>query len=175
MPGRNKFLFDSDVLITAKNLHYPPAVVPEFWDWIEAGHKAGYFYSIDKVKKELLNGGQSDPLYSWAQKSSLNTYFLDSKPAAAKWRELSAWATDPARPYLPAAQAKFLDAESADAWLVAYAAMAGDYTIMTNEVAAPESKHTIKIPDAALALGVMTIKLPGLFAVHAAAHFKFKP
>ena len=62
-----RYLFDSDVLINAKNFHYNPKFCPEFWDWIVAGHNAGLLFSIDKVRDELLNGKKDDPLYGWAK------------------------------------------------------------------------------------------------------------
>lgn len=59
-----RYLFDSDVLIASARLHYAPAYCQLFWDWLSAGHKAGLFFSIDKVKGELLDG-QQDPLNQW--------------------------------------------------------------------------------------------------------------
>lgn len=169
-----RYLFDSDVLISAKNFNYKPSFCPAFWDWIIAGHNANAFFSIDKVKKELLNGDRDDPLYAWSQDQSLSGFFLDSKPSISKWAELSQWANDPKRQYLPAAKAKFLNVASADAWLIAYAAMTGDFLIVTNEVSAPQSKRDIKLPDAALALGVKTVSLPSVLTQHAHGNFVFK-
>lgn len=170
-----RYLFDTNVLITAKNFHYSPGFCPEFWDWIVAGHKAGLLFSIDKVRDELLNGNKEDPLYAWARSETLGGFFLNSKLATAKWAQLSQWANDPKRGYFEAAKAKFLDEGSADAWLIAVAAHEGDFRIITNEVPAPEAKRDIKIPDAAAALGVITIALHEVLAMHALPGFKFKP
>jgi predicted trehalose synthase len=75
--------------------------------------------------------------------------------------------------YVKAAKDKFLQAESADAWLIAYAAQAGGYQIITNEVSEPNSKSVVKLPDAAAAMGVKTAKLHDVLARHAAGFFKF--
>lgn len=170
-----RYLFDSDVLINAKNFHYNPKFCPEFWDWIVAGHNAGLMFSIDKVRDELLNGKKDDPLYGWAKADALEKFFLNSKPATAKWSQLSQWANDPKRGYFEAAKVKFLDDDSADAWLIAVAAHEGDFRIITNEVHRPESKRDIKLPDAAAALGVKTIALHEVLALHARPGFKFEP
>jgi hypothetical protein len=175
MPNRTRYLFDSDVLITAKSFHYKPGFCPEFWDWIVAGHKAGLFYSIDKVRGELLNGDKKDVLYSWAMSPALKAFFLDSAPSIAKWTQLSQWANDPTRKYIEAAKQKFLNPDSADAWLVAVAAGAGKYEIVTNEVPAPESKRDIKLPDAAAALTIKCVSLHEILSAHAGPGFKFKP
>ena len=170
----NSYLFDSDVLITAKNIHYKPGFCPEFWDWIVAGHKSALFFSIDKVKDELLNGSKKDVLYGWAQSPDLSGFFLESAHSITKWTQLSQWANDPQRKYIEDAKQKFLNPDSADAWLVAVAANSGKYTIVTNEVPAPESKRDIKLPDAAASLNVKCASLHELLSAHANPGFKFK-
>jgi Domain of unknown function (DUF4411) len=35
------YLLDSDVLISAKNLHYAFDLVPGFWSWLEQAHRDG--------------------------------------------------------------------------------------------------------------------------------------
>ena len=174
MPKPNRYFFDSDVLIRAKNDTYRPEFCAAFWDWIIAGHAAGVFYSLDKVKKEIFDGEKTDPLLSWAQNPALSEFFLNSKPATPQWTKLSAWATDPSRSYFEAAKAKFLNIESADAWLIAYAMYDDNYIIITNEVPAPDSKRDIKLPDAASAMGIQTEKLPSVLTKHAYNNFIFK-
>jgi hypothetical protein len=56
----------------------------------------------------------------------------------------------------------FLDADEADAWLVAYALKFG-FPLVTNEVSAPDSKKSIKIPDACVPFGVRAIQPMDLF------------
>ena len=78
-----RYLFDSDVLIGAARLHYSPMFCEAFWAWIVAGHKAGYFYSIDKVKDELLDGDE-DPLQEWSKQAELADFFNASLPSIAQ-------------------------------------------------------------------------------------------
>jgi len=168
-----RFLFDSDTLITAKRIHYQPAFCPEFWEWIRVGFLSEVFFSIDKVKQELMAGDATDPLRLWVKQSALDGFFLDSKGSIAKWAELSSWANDPKKEFIEAAKTKFLNVDSADAWLISVAAQAGDFTIITNETSAPESKRDIKLPDAAAALNVKTVKLHEVLSTHAKPGFEF--
>jgi hypothetical protein len=173
MPSNARYLLDSDVLITAKNLHYNPQFCGAFWRWVQDAHQAGKVFSIDKVKSELLAGGRTDVLYSWVQEPQLADFFLKSADGVAQWKKLATWAQSPEKAFKASAQAKFLDANSADAWLIAYAAHTGDCTIVTNEKPAPESKKYIKLPDAAAAVGVPTTTLFEVLRAHSGADFSF--
>lgn len=173
MPSKIRYLFDSDVLITAARVHYAPAYCQAFWDWLTEGHKKGLFYSIDKVKKELLDGNK-DPLNDWAGSDNLNNFFYASLPALGQWKKISNFALDPAKGFTSAAKSKFLDADKADAWLIAYAAQEGNLVIVTNEASAPNSKADIKLPDAAAWLGVKTVKLYDILKIHAGHNFTLK-
>ena len=59
------YLLESDVFIRAKNLHSGFDFCPAFWDWIDQQAAAGEVLSIEKVKDELVGGG--DDLATWAQ------------------------------------------------------------------------------------------------------------
>jgi hypothetical protein len=174
MPSNERFLLDSDVLISAKNLHYNPKYCGAFWDWILLAHQVGKVLSIDKVRDELQVGKQEDLLHTWSQRSELADFFVPSKAATPKWRELAVWATGRKPTYLQAAQDKFLDVKSADAWLIGYAATQTNVIVVTNEKAEPASKKSIKLPDAAAALGVKTITLFELLQRHAHGTFLFQ-
>ncbi|SOE65315.1 protein of unknown function [Burkholderia sp. OK233] len=174
MPSNERFLLDSDVLISAKNLHYSPKYCGAFWDWILQAHQVGKVLSIDKVRDELQVGKQEDLLHAWSQRPELSDFFVSSKPATAQWGKLAVWATTRTPTYLQAAQDKFLDVKSADAWLIAYASTQTDVTVVTNEKAEPASKRSIKLPDAANALGVKTMTLFELLHLHAHGTFSFQ-
>ncbi|MBA8736924.1 DUF4411 family protein [Chromobacterium violaceum] len=170
MPDRMRYLFDSDVLISSARLHYSQNYCQIFWDWLVAGHEAGLFFSIDKVKNELVNGLE-DNLSKWVQSPKVNNFFQPSLPSLAQWRNLSIMANDPEKSYKESAKNKFLDVERADAWLIAYAAHSGNFLIVTNEVSRPESKSDIKLPDAASWLNVKTVKLYDLLHKYAVDNF----
>jgi hypothetical protein len=168
-----RYLFDSDVLIASARFHYNPNYCQAFWDWLAAGHKAGLFFSIDKVKGELLDGDK-DPLLKWANSAALDGFFQVSLPSLPYWRQLSAEANNPARDYKMGARTKFLNADKADAWLIAHAAHGQDFTIITNEVSAPLSKKEIKLPDASGWLKVPTSPIHQLLKKHATQNFTFQ-
>lgn len=168
MPNSTRYLFDSDVLIASARLHYAPAYCELFWDWLSAGHTAGIFFSIDKVKGELLDGHQ-DPLNKWVALPAHKNFFQSSLASLSKWKDLSVRANDPVAGFTPGAKNKFLDQSKADAWLISHAAHHGNFVIVTNEKSEPNSKKDIKLPVAALWLGVNTVKLFDLFQ-HFAGH-----
>jgi len=167
------YLFDSDVLVASKRIHYHPEFCQLFWDWIDAGHQVGSFYSIDKVKAELEGGSDEDILKQWCARPKLKDFFQSTKQHAANWGKLAEWAQKRQPSFLPGALSKFLDVKSADAWLIARAAGAAGWTIVTNEVSAPDSKRDVKLPDAANALGVSTMPLSQLLRKHAKTNFTY--
>jgi hypothetical protein len=59
------YLFDSNIFIKAKNLYYGFDFCPAFWEWLDAGNQRGSVFSIEKVRDELIGGG--DELADWAQ------------------------------------------------------------------------------------------------------------
>lgn len=175
MPGSVKYLFDSDVLIRAKNQTYLFDVNPEFWGWLEEGNAQGVFFSIDKVREEVCGGNPSadDPLRTWARHDEKDSFFLSSKGSLGQWGTLSAWANSSG--YKQGAIDKFLHHNSADAWLISFAMQHGGYTIVTHEIAEPNRRKSIKLPDAAAAMGVPTTSLIAVIRAHAKLGFAFKP
>jgi hypothetical protein len=131
-------------------------------------------FSIDKVRDELLVGDVNDELHGWAKEPVLSDFFLSSSGCAGQWRRLATWANLPKNGFKEVAKAKFLEIDSADAWLIAYAAEHKDCVIVTNEVSSPFSKASIKLPDAAAHLGVATINLFQLLHRHSSHNFSFK-
>jgi hypothetical protein len=167
-----RYLFDSDVLISSARLHYHPAYCEAFWAWLTAGYHAGVFFSIDKVKGELLDGDE-DPLHKWANSDALKGFFQPSLASLPLWKKLSVEANDPVRDFKMAARTKFLNAEKADAWLIAHAAHNKDFTIVTNEASSPFSKREIKLPDASAWLKIPTTTIHPVLHKFAKANFAF--
>ena len=53
---------------------------------------------------------------------------------------------------------KFIDASKADIYFVAFASLSpNEYTVVTEEVSAVDSKKDIKLPDACAAFGIRSI------------------
>ena len=142
------YLLDTNVFISAKDLHYGFDFCPAFWDWLISENRAGGVYSIERVGDELLAGGHEDELAEWARGRG-GDFFVPPDatlfPALAK---VSAWATG--QGYDPAAVSTFF--QVADYYLVAQA-YAGQHTIVTHERASG-SRRKIKIPDACIGLNI---------------------
>jgi hypothetical protein len=146
------YLLDSNVFMSAKQLHYGFDFCPAFWDWLIRMHQAGKVFSIEKVAGEIQ--ALDDELSEWAAK--LDPGFIRSPdqqtvPALA---EVSLWASQYAfrdqKRYAPAAVSTFL--QVADYYLVAQA-LAEGHTVVTHEVPA-NTINKIKIPNACLSLRV---------------------
>lgn len=142
------YLLDANVFIQSHRAHYGLDFVPAFWDWLDRSHATGALCSIDEIKVELDAG--KDAVAAWALSRKPMFAQMDAAcfPSLAR---LAEWARSANLRYSQAAVATFL--ASADYQLVAYAHAHG-HTVVTHEVAAPESKKRIKIPDACHAMGV---------------------
>ena len=140
------YLLDSDVFIQAKNLHYGFDFCPAFWDWVDHRAAAGEVLSIEKVKDELVGGG--DDLATWAQQRGDQFFLTPDADVLASLRTVSTWANGAG--YEQAAVNIFLQA--ADYYLVSHA-HAGGHTVVTHEVPSPSLKK-IKIPDACIGVRV---------------------
>lgn len=143
MARHARFLVDASVLMEAHRRYYRFGVCPGFWESLIWHHKQGVVSSIDWVRKEIEDG--KDALRQWVKKECPATFFkaTNVKAVGERYGEIISWAGAQNR-YRPEALAEF--ATVADGWLVAYA---GEHslTVVTQEVAAPESKKEVKVPD----------------------------
>lgn len=144
------YILDDDVFIQAKNLHYGFGFCPAFWDWLDRASASGVVISIDKVLADLQ--GHTDGLAQWAR-ARPGFFVTTDANVLASFAQVSRWAAGHPR-YDAAAKAEFLSV--ADSYLVAHGHATG-HTIVTHETSAPLSKVRIKIPDACLAMGVVSI------------------
>ena len=146
------YLLDSNVFMSAKQLHYGFDFCPAFWDWLIKMNRAGKVFSIEKVADEIQAG--EDELSEWAAKLDAGFFFAPDQQTLSSLASVSLWASQYAFPdgkrYTPAAVSTFL--QIADYYLVAQA-MAGGHTIVTHEVPA-NTVNKIKIPNACLSLKV---------------------
>ena len=144
-----KFLLDANVFIQAKNLHYGFDFCPAFWDWLVVQNATGTVASIEKIKDELMGGG--DQLSDWAGGQGKAFFLPPDDQVLPALAQVSAWATS--QNYEPAAIATFL--QVADYWLVAHA-LAHGYVVVTHEVPS-DSVRKIKIPNACIGLGLTCV------------------
>ncbi len=140
------YLLDSDVFIQAKNLHYGFDFCPAFWEWIDQQHAAGVAFSVERVKDELVGGG--DELSEWAADRGADFFLPPVQETLPSLRTVSSWANG--ADYEQAAVSIFLQA--ADYYLVAQA-HAHEHIVVTHEVPS-SSTRKLKIPDACIGVGV---------------------
>jgi hypothetical protein len=124
-----------------------------FWEKIKKMAYTGTLISIDKVKGELYDN--NDDLEKWCKANLPNDFFKSSRGAISEYQKVTTWAISMNDHYLPNAINEFLDADEADAFLIAYSLVDPlNRTIVTHEVSAPQKKSKIKIPDCCNALDV---------------------
>jgi hypothetical protein len=142
------YLFDSNTLIQAKNDYYGFDFCPGFWTWLEEGFAAASVLSIDKVRRELVDG--NDELAEWARNQRDEYFPTEDPPAAEAMRRVSQWVID--GDFTDRAKREFLD--SADPFLIAFA-LAHGHIVVTHEVHVEGERRKVKIPTVCRGLGVV--------------------
>ena len=88
---------------------------------------------------------------------------IDTSVVMAAYGQVIAWVMSRSGHYLPNALNEFLDADEADAFLVAYClADPVNNFIVTHEVSEPNRQNKVKIPDACVALNVSYMNTIGM-------------
>lgn len=156
------YVLDSNFFIQAHRYHYPIDVAAGFWNKVQQLALEGSVISIDKVKKELYD--KNDALEEWCRNNLPEDFFKDSSVVMAAYGQVTAWAISRSGHYLPNALNEFLDADEADAFLVAYClADTVNRCVVTHEVSEPNRKNKVKIPDACIALNVLHVNTIEMF------------
>jgi hypothetical protein len=141
------YLFDTNVLIQAKNLHYGFEFCPAFWQWLVENGAQQKVRSITQVKDEILGG--EDELEAWVKSDGADLFESVDEKTSEQFPWLSEW-VNTSEQYDPAAKVTFQ--QVADYYLVAHA-RAHNHTIVTHEK--PEnSRKRVKIPNACVAASV---------------------
>lgn len=156
------YVLDSNVFIQAHRLNYPIDVATGFWNTIRQLAEAGTIISIDKVKDELYD--RNDVLEEWCRSNLPEDFFKDTSDVMPAYARVSAWAMSRNDHYLPNALNEFLDADEADAFIVAYCLADHENRILvTQEISEPNRINKVKIPDACGALNISSISTIGMF------------
>lgn len=156
------YLVDSNFFIQAHRAVYPLDIATGFWNKVKILAVSGTIFSIDKVKNELYN--KNDELEIWCKENLPNRFFKDSSDMIKEYAQITTWAISKVDHYLPNALSEFLDADEADAFLVAYALSDKDnITIVTQEVSQPNGKRRIKIPEPCNAFKIKYINTIEMF------------
>lgn len=156
------YVLDSNFFIEAHRSHYPIDVAAGFWNKVRQLAEEGKIISIDKVKNELYD--KNDALEEWCRNNLPEVFFKDTTAVMAEYGKVTAWAMSRRDHYLPNALNEFLDADEADAFLVAYClADPTKKIVVTQEVSEPKRQNKVKIPDACIALNVLFVNTIEMF------------
>lgn len=141
------YVVDSNFFIQAHRFNYPLDIVPSFWLKIRQLAESGAIISIDKVRKEIYD--HQDDLKEWCENNLPEQFFKDTLDIIASYTQVVRWANSRGSHYSQVALAEFLNADEADAWLVAFALSdKANRIIVTHEKSQPDIKRKIKIPEA---------------------------
>lgn len=147
------YLVDSNFFIDAHRRTYPLDIATGFWNKVLQLANAGTIISIDKVKNELYD--KNDELEAWCKANLPQDFFRNSDEVMSEYGHVTAWAMSMKHHYVPHALNEFLDADEADAFLIAFTlADPINRILITQEVSAPHGKNKIKMPDCCNAIGV---------------------
>lgn len=156
------YVVDSNFFIQAHRAHYPLDVAISFWSKVCQLALEGKIISIDKVKDELYD--KNDALEAWCIANLPEDFFKNTADIMSVYTHVVGWAMSKSEQYRPAALNEFLDANEADAFIVAFALYdTTNRIIVTHEVAAPNAMKRIKIPDACDALNVEYVNTMEMF------------
>ncbi len=156
------YVVDSNFFIQAHRVNYPLDVAFSFWNKVKKLAEEGKIISIDKVKNEIFN--KNDALEEWCKSNLPEDFFKDSTQVMDSYSQVSTWAISKSDHYMQNALNEFLDADEADAFIVAYALADPDNRIIvTQEISEPNRKNKVKIPDACDALHVHFVNTMDMF------------
>ncbi len=141
-----KYLLDTNVFITAKNLHYGFDFCPGFWDWMRDANKKGNVFSIDRVREEI--NAAEDDLKEWIEKCEQSFFVPSDGNIFSAMNQIIEWVQS--KKYDSTAIEILL--RSADLYLMAQA-MVENYTVVTHEVPSSSLKK-VKIPNVCIGLRI---------------------
>lgn len=147
------YVVDSNFFIQAHRASYPLDVATSFWSKVIQLAEDDKIISIDKVKNEIFKN--EDELKQWCEINLPDNFFKDTSTIITQYSQVATWAASKSGHYLPNALAEFLDADEADAWLIAFALVdPAENFLVTHELSEPNRKNKVKIPDACIENGV---------------------
>ena len=155
------YVLDSNFFIEAHRASYPLDIAHSFWNKVKQLAFEGKIISIDKVKREIFD--HQDALTSWCSNNLPDNFFKDTSVVLNAYRQVTSWAISSNR-YETNALNEFLDADEADAFLIAYALTdTQNRFIVTYEVSYPNIKRKVKIPEPCNELGVRFVNSMTMF------------
>lgn len=156
------YVIDSNFFIQAHRESYPLDIAFSFWNKVKHLADEGKITSIDKVKNEIYD--KNDALEAWCKTNLPQDFFKDSSQIMSAYGKVSAWAISRSNHYLQNALNEFLDADEADAFIVAYALTdPTNRIVVTQEKSEPNRKNKVKIPEVCNAFNVPSINTMDMF------------
>lgn len=139
----NKYILDTNVLISAYRTKYPFDVMPSFWKNLLLLASKVQLILIDEVENEIKKN--EDALNNWLQTNKDKFIFLQSDDFKVidSYRLIIQGVIEDEQ-YTEKAKEDY--ASSADSWVIAHA-HANNYIIVTEEVYDKNIKRRIKIPN----------------------------
>ncbi len=125
-------VLDANIFIEAHRRYYGLDLCPGFWESLRHFALSGRVLSIDRVYRELEDGG--DALWDWAKDARLELFASSAATEVVEaYSEIMAW-VDYHPQFFAEAKAKF--ASEADGWVAAYARVHGA-TIVNPQAESP--------------------------------------
>jgi hypothetical protein len=156
------FVVDSNFFIEAHRVTYPLDIAIGFWNKVMQLAKSGAITSIDKVKQELYD--KNDELEAWCRTNLPDDFFKSTAEVIAEYGMVTSWAISRRDHYLPNALNEFLEADEADAFIIAYCLKdRANRITVTQEIRQPNRRNKIKIPDCCNAVGVTHVNTIEMF------------
>lgn len=155
------YVIDSNSFIQAHRVYYPLDVAYSFWQKVKQLADAGKIISIDKVRDEIFD--HNDELEAWCKENLPNSFFKDSSASILEYSQVTAWAISNNDHFLPKALNEFLDADEADAFMVAFVLNDPNKVLVTQETSEPFRRNKVKIPDACIALNIQYLNVMDMF------------
>lgn len=128
--AKEKFLIDSNSIITPYNSYYSFDISIKFWEQLKAKINDGSIIILDLVKDEILKG--EDDLSNWFNNLGISTCISHKEPnIISKYAEILQFIQQNSC-YKESALKEWAQEHIADAWLIATASVY-NYTLITFE------------------------------------------
>lgn len=163
MPEKPLYILDTSCLTQAYRSYYSFTIAPSFWNFLEDQFKKGIIITNDKVFEEIKLG--KDALHDWMRKDVVKDHIIDTKSDGDIFRHypsLMDWGNSQTQ-YKQRAKDQFASYENADPWIIC-CAMNTPLKIVSQEVSAPLSQTSIKIPDVCKAFNIKHLDTFGFLA-----------
>ena len=142
------YLLDANVLIRTNNAFYPIDRIPQFWDWLQNMGENG----VVKLPSEIYNeiAQYDDLLANWAKRTEVQQVLLLNERA-----NQSTLSEVVEKGYGTKLSVPKLARTGADPFLITYALMGNNRTVVTREISKPKKTGVnIKIPDVCNSLNI---------------------